>query len=47
MALSWLVLGVGAGLLLLGSFVVLRRTLAIVTVEGTSMVPTLHYETFA
>ena len=43
MELSWLALGVGAGLLLLGSFVVLRRALAIVTVEGTSMVPTLHY----
>ncbi len=42
MALNGLALGVGAGLLLLGGFVVLRRALAIVTVEGTSMVPTLH-----
>ena len=40
--LNGLALGVGAGLLLLGGFVVLRRALAIVTVEGTSMVPTLH-----
>lgn len=43
MALSWLALGVGAGLLLIGGFVVLRRTLAVVTVAGMSMVPTLHY----
>ena len=43
MALNWLALGVVTGLLLLGGFVVLRRALAIVTVEGTSMVPTLHY----
>ena len=42
MALNGLALGVGAGLLILGGFVVLRRALAIVTVEGTSMVRTLH-----
>ena len=43
MVLNWLALGVGTGLLLLGGFVVLRQALAVVTVEGTSMVPTLHY----